>query len=379
MLKRLLTIAVTLALCLTYTACSEDSSSSKDSSSKADSSVVDSSVPDSSAADSSEPDSSVPDSSEPESSVPDSSEPESSVPDSSEPDAPTEEESDITPAMWTATTKSGETIYFLGSMHALSDDCYPLPDEIWDAYNSADALAVECDIITAAQDMELQLEMVMGMMYEDGSKIQDHIEPELYDNMKSLLDEKGMYLSLYEVYNPIMWSTLVEEAMMQDAGLKSELGIDGILIQKAHDENKTLIELETVESQMDILYGQPDELNAFMLEGSVMYFEDQVELLKEMYECWKKGDLEGLMAIDEAEIEDEDAEEIPADLQKMIDDYNYQLMDARNAGMVEKAIEMLEGDQSVFYVVGAAHFGGETGLLEQLEKAGYTLERVQYN
>lgn len=378
MLKRLLTIAVTLALCLTYTACSEDSSSSKDSSSKADSSVADSSVPDSSAADSSEPESSVPDSSEPESSVPDSSEPESSVPDSSEPDVPTEEESDITPAMWTATTKNGQTIYFLGSMHALGDECYPLPDEIWDAYNSADALAVECDIITAAQDMELQFDMVLGMMYQDGTKIQDHIDAELFENMKSLLDEKGAYMSLYEVYNPIMWSTLIEDTMMKDAGLKSELGIDGILIQKAHDDKKTLIELETVKSQMDILYGQPDELNEYMLEGSVMYYEDQVELLKEMYECWKKGDLEGLMAIDETEIEDEDAEEIPADLQKMIDDYNYQLMDARNAGMVQKAIDMLEGDQSIFYVVGAAHFGGETGLIEQLEKAGYTLERVEY-
>lgn len=359
MIKNLLALTLSAVLCLTLVSCTEGNPSSDDSSSKAESSSVTDS-------------SSVADSS-----VPDSSKPDSSVSDSSEPDTPTEEESDITPAMWTATTKGGQTIYFLGSMHALGDDCYPLPDEIRSAYTNADALAVECDIVTFSQDMQTQLELVYKMIYEDGTKIQEHISPELYENMKSLLEEHNMYMSLYEVYNPIMWSTLVESAMIEQAGLKSELGIDSALITKAHEDGKTLIELETAQSQVDILYGQPDELNEYMLESSVMYFEDQVELLKDMYECWKEGDLDGLMAINEAEVEDD--EEISDELMQMIEDYNYQLIDKRNEGMVEKAIEMLEGDKSVFYVVGAAHFGGETGLINKLTEAGYTLERVEYN
>jgi uncharacterized protein YbaP (TraB family) len=32
----------------------------------------------------------------------------------------------------------------------------------------------------------------------------------------------------------------------------------------------------------------------------------------------------------------------------------------------------------VFYVVGAAHYAGEGGIIDLLEKDGYTAERVQY-
>ncbi len=374
-MKRLLGMAaLTAALILTFVACSGDD----DSSSKADSSssVSDSSsVIDSSSAEDS--------SSASDSSVEDSS----STEDSSQGGSfgiTQKEESDITPAMWTATTKTGKTVYFLGSMHALSDDCYPLPDEVLNAYNSADALAVECDIVAYASDFEAQMNDIQQMLYLDGTSISDHIDADLYENMKQILEGVGIYNEAYDMYNEIMWTSLVQMAMMEDAGLDSELGIDNVLLKKAHNDGKKIIEIESVELQNAVLYGQPQELNMYMLEGSVYYYEDQIDLLKEMYEAWKSGDLEKLMELDSAELETEEdveveLEEISPELQEMIDNYNKALMDDRNVGMIDTAIEMLEGDESIFYVVGAAHFGGETGLLKGLEDAGYALTPVIYD
>lgn len=387
MFKKFLAIIVTVTMSLSLVACAEDSSSSKKDSSVADSSVVDSSVADSSVVDSSEPDSSVVDSSQPDSSVVDSSEPDSSEPDSSEPDSssgsfgpPVAEESAITPPMWKVTSDNGAVIYFLGSMHALSKECYPFPDEILEAFDSSDSLAVEIDIITYSSDMQAQMNTVAKMMYTDGTTIVDHIDAELYESAKAILEEKGLYSNLYDVYNPLMWSSFIELAMMQDAGLDSEYGIDNQLLKKAHKENKPIIELETPQLQEDILYGQPEEFNIYMLESSVYYYEDQVELLKDMYDAWKLGDLDALMAEEEVEPEEgAEEEEISEELLQIIEEYNYQLMDERNAGMIAKAIEMLENGDKVFYVVGAAHYHGETGIIKGLEDAGYTVEPVVFD
>ncbi|MBQ4094949.1 MAG: TraB/GumN family protein [Oscillospiraceae bacterium] len=379
MLKKLLGVVISLSLCLVFAACTEKESSSKaDSSSKTDSSSV---VDSSSVADSSQPDSSQTDSSEP-----DSSEPESSVPDSSDSESsggsfgpPVKEEAKITPPMWKVESESGAVIYFLGSMHALAQDSYPLPDEIIDAFNNSDSLAVECDIVAYASDMDKQMESIMNFMYIDGTTIKDHIDAELYDSAKAILEDAGLYNEAYEVYNTIMWSSLIDMAMMEDAGLNSDLGIDNQLLKKAHGEGKDIIEIETIEMQEAILYGQPEEFNLYMLEGSVYYYEDQVAVLKDMYEAWKIGDLDAIMATDEESEEIPEEEEISDELLAMIEDYNYKLMDERNVGMIDKAVEMLENGDKVFYVVGAAHYYGDTGILKGLEDAGYTVEPVVFD
>lgn len=373
MLKKLLALTISAAICLSFAGCSEDGSSSDGSSQPGESSVSDSSsLPEES---SSAPDSS----SQPEesSSIPDSS---SKPEDSSDPEVvpPPAETSDITPAMWKVESNGG-TVYFLGSMHALDESCYPLPDEITNAYEASDSLAVECDIITYGKDMQAQIDLASKMVYSDGTTIADHIDPELYESAKQLLTDAKLYNALYDYYNELMWAQLVEMAMMEEAGLDSTLGLDSVLLTKALEEGKDIIEIESVDFQMGILYGQPEELNKFMLECDVYYYEDQCEALTELFKAWCAGDVEAIAASEEDEdTEDGEEIEISEELQAMIDEYNKQLMDDRNAGMITKAIEMLENGDNVLYVVGAAHFVGDTGIIKGLEDAGYTVERIEY-
>ncbi len=366
MLKKLLALSISAAICLSFAGCSEDGSSSDSSSQSGESSVSDnSSQPEES---SSSPDSSSqPDES---SSAPDSSS------DSEAVTPPTAEPADITPAMWKVESNGG-TVYFLGSMHALDESCYPLPDEITNAYEVSDSLAVECDIITYGNDMQAQMNLLSKMVYSDGTTIADHIDPDLYESAKQLLTDAKLYNSLYDYYNELMWAQLVEMAMMEEAGLDSTLGIDSVLLTKALEEGKDIIEIESVDFQMGILYGQPEELNKFMLECDVYYYEDQCEALTELFKAWCAGDVDAIAASEEDTGDGEEIE-ISDELQAMIDEYNKQLMDDRNAGMITKAIEMLENGDNVFYVVGAAHFVGDTGIIKGLEDAGYTVERVEY-
>ena len=46
--------------------------------------------------------------------------------------------------------------------------------------------------------------------------------------------------------------------------------------------------------------------------------------------------------------------------------------------LIKAAKEYLEGDDTVFFAVGLAHLLGETGLVDALREAGYTVELVEY-
>lgn len=360
MFKKLLSGILALTMCLSFAGCSErEDSSSADTSSDLTSEA---SAPESS--DSAESD-------DPSSDGPSSD-------DSSVPDKPDEADG-ITPAMWKASGKDGTPIYFLGSMHALNSDCYPLPSEIMDAYNSSDSLAVECDIYAYQKDFDAQAQLVMNMMYIDGTTIADHIDPDLYASAKQILSDAGLYMALYDYYNVIMWQSLVEMAMIDETGLASEYGIDMNLLTMAHKEGKNIIEIESVDFQNELLYTQPEELNVYMLETAVYYYEDQCEELLKTFEAWCAGTFGEYME-NEEEVDPDDYEdiEISDELLAMIENYNKALIDDRNKGMAEKAVEMLENGESVFYVVGAAHFYGDTGIIKLLEDAGYTLEPVEY-
>lgn len=352
MVKRLIAMLLSAAMCFAAAGCSESSSSS----SKAESSSL------------AEESSSLPEES---SSLPEES---SSEPDSSSVQSPDVNTSDITPAMWKVESNGG-TVYFLGSMHALNDSCYPLPKEITDAYENSDSLAVECDIYAYMDDIDSQMELAQNLIYSDGTTIKDNIDADLYDSAKQLLADRNLYNTLYDLYKPIMWAQLVELAMMEDVGINSDLGIDMQLLTQAHEEGKNIIEIESVELQNNILYNQPDELYDFMLETDVYYYEDNCEELAEMFEAWCTGDVEKL---GEEEVDDDLEIEISDELEAIIENYNKQLMDDRNAGMIEKAKQMLENGDNVFYVVGAAHFIGDTGIIKGLEDAGYKVERIEY-
>ena len=75
---------------------------------------------------------------------------------------------------------------------------------------------------------------------------------------------------------------------------------------------------------------------------------------------------------------DEDDELTPEE-QALVDEYNYAMMEKRNAQMVEKAKEYLASGDTVFFAVGTAHLVDEDGLLVCLREAGYTVERVTYS
>ena len=306
----------------------------------------------------------------------------SSETDASSAEEPALTEQGVTPLMWELTTGSGSKVIFMGSMHALKDEVYPLPERIMNAYNSSDVLAVECDVITAADDFSLAMKQMKEMYYDDGTVFQDHLSPEVAESFAKYAESCGYDVNNYSPCKLWVISSLAEEMSMRETKLKSDLGIDKNLLQMAHDDGKEIFEVESAEFQTDLLMNMPEDILEMMLASYTLENKEAlIQSLEDTYTAWKTGDRQFFEDSNDIEKHIEMQEELGVTVtdeeKELFEEYNRIMLYDRNEGMKEKAEELIKSGKNVFFVVGAAHFVGEKGLLRLLEKDGYTLTQVQ--
>jgi uncharacterized protein YbaP (TraB family) len=95
--------------------------------------------------------------------------------------------------------------------------------------------------------------------------------------------------------------------------------------------------------------------------------------VQELYELWCQGDEAALTAAIFPATDDLTEEELA-----LYNEYNSIMITQRNATMLSAAISQLESGSTTFYAVGLAHVLGESGLVDGLRNAGYTVELVSY-
>lgn len=289
--------------------------------------------------------------------------------------APTDE---ITPAMWKVTDSSGNYIYMMGSIHAGDEAVDHMPGYFETIYAKCDAIAVEADITVATSDLSLSMEILKSMKYDDDTKIYDHIPKETYDNAVAILKENNLYINLYDNYNASLWSSLMESAALKQSGLDTNKGVDSTIIKRAKNDGKEVLEVESIQFQLDLLNSISDELNALLLEQYTYEgaFDRQVEAVKQLYSHWKTGTLNE-ENINGEDISDQAAEvSLTEEQQKLLEDYNNNLLVERNKGMADKAEEYMNSDQVVLLIVGAAHFYGDDGILQLMKDKGCTVTPI---
>src|SRR2546423_54080 len=80
--------------------------------------------------------------------------------------------------LWRATDRSGRVVYLAGSIHALSDDFYPLSAAFENAYKESNTLVEEIDLGEGLASNPLQL--LQGAMLQPPATLQKVLAPETY-------------------------------------------------------------------------------------------------------------------------------------------------------------------------------------------------------
>lgn len=283
------------------------------------------------------------------------------------------QDSQSTPLLYRVTDANGNVLWLFGSIHVGREDFYPLPSYVLNAFEGADSLAVELDLVAFEKDIGQQMKALTALVYTDGSTIKDHIPQELYEKAVGVLRENGAYMSAMDMYCPAFWGTMIDSLLLTEGG-DADLGIDKHLINLAYEAEKEILEIESAELQYKMLADFDDDIQLMLLASAVNGYENKDEAIADLdmlMDLWASGDegafTEYLNSSDSTMTEEE---------KEIYGRYTYAMITARNLTMADYAEQALASGKEVFICVGAAHIVGQGALVELLTQRGYTVERV---
>ena len=296
-----------------------------------------------------------------------------------------EPENKATPLFYKVTGKDGQQMWLFGTIHVGDERTAYLPQEIRDAFEGSDALALECDTKKFDEQVEKDEKLAEKVsklyFYTDGKEhIKKAMSEEDYALALKYLKAVGGNNSNMPYAKPYVWSNTIEQFYLRQGNqLHRDQGVEERLTAWAKELGKEIREIESSMEQIKMLTGFSQDLQLWMLEDILEmdgkeYWEDTAAL----YELWCVGNEEDLRKEIANEWGDMTEEE-KAKYQPLMDEYYKHMSTDRNEGMLKTAIEYLESGDVVFYAVGLAHLlDSNNGLVDTLQQAGYTVELVQF-
>ncbi|NJL75980.1 MAG: TraB/GumN family protein [Saprospiraceae bacterium] len=135
------------------------------------------------------------------------------------------------------------------------------------------------------------------------------------------------------------------------------------LMNNAKKQKKPISGLETMEFQMGLFDSIPYDVQAQMLVESIKVGSSGGDDLEEMTKIYKSQDIEAMQSMMSSDTEG-------------IGRYEELLLTKRNENWIPKMKTQMK-DKAVFFAVGAGHLGGKKGVIQLLEKEGYTLTPIK--
>ena len=293
-----------------------------------------------------------------------------------------EPEEKATPVFYEVTDENGAKLWLFGTIHIGEDRTAYLPQAIYDAFDAADALAVEFDDAAFEEqienDPELLQKVAEAYYYTDKTQISDHLEEDVYDAAVRFMKIIGQYNTQAEYLRPFVWGNAIENFYRaQGRRLTPSKGADHRLMDRARAQEKEILNVESGEAQVGMMAGYSDKLQQLLLEEAMGTTRTEyLDGINELYELWCGGDeaalIERLAAADEEELSELTDEE-----KELYEEYHSAMETSRNADMLEVAKGYLDSGKTVFFAVGLAHLLGDGGLVQALRDAGYTVTLIQ--
>ena len=252
--------------------------------------------------------------------------------------------------------------YILGTHHfaplTVLDSLSVLPD----ALKNCDRLYGELDM-AAMSSPESMMMMQQALIAPTDSTLDKVLSPAQLDSVKAALDPlTGGQIPMEMLYpmKPAALSTQIAAmmAMQLFPDLNPMEGLDMTMQDRAKALGKPVGGLETMEFQMNALYGTPIADQAESLMKTIGDMDGEKRRAVALANSYLAHDLDSILKL--MMEEDGDAE-----------DYE-RLIFSRNDNWVKILTEEMP-EASLMVVVGAGHLPGERGVLEQLRKAGYTV------
>jgi len=262
--------------------------------------------------------------------------------------------------LWKVESKQN-TVYLLGSIHALQQKHYPLSPTIYNAFNQCGTIMFEVDLGELFSPMS-QLQLLTKGLYITGDTLKTVLSPDQYETAKVLMAERGHNIEDFHRMKPWMAASAVTALELQKIGFDGEFGVDRHIFEKAQESKVDIEGLESVEYQLGLFENLPLRVQEYFLIQSLEDLEDIENRIQAIVKAWEGGQVKELEAL----------------LAGMKDypELYQSLVVTRNQNWLPQIEQRLQKRGPVFVVVGALHLLGEEGILAALGKKGYRVEQM---
>ncbi|KAF7768961.1 hypothetical protein PCIT_a3497 [Pseudoalteromonas citrea] len=260
--------------------------------------------------------------------------------------------------------KAGVTSYLLGTVHVGDHSMEGLSQRITSAIDATNALVVEVNI-NALSPSEIQRRSAPFMLLTPPKSLKNQISAYNYTRLTNYLAKKNISIDLFSQFAP--WAVMVTILQMeyQKLGFKDDFGIDKQAIQYAQSKAMPIIELETLEQQLE-MFNHLSTQGDHMLTETFKQMGDIEHYFLDLIRAWKEGDMTTLSKYYRLSFDDSEYGQFS---EKVM------LVERNNNWIKQLASQLVK--QPLFIAVGALHLPEKHGLLIQLKQQGFTVKKMQ--
>jgi uncharacterized protein YbaP (TraB family) len=259
--------------------------------------------------------------------------------------------------------------YLFGTHHLVQLSYLENIDGVEEAFMATEQTVGEVDMNNMG---EMQMQLMMASIMPDGESYQDLMNEDDRALLDATLQEYvGAGLSQFGQMKPAMLNTLLSVMMYKKFYPSEEdgLSMDEYFQKKANGLTRPTLGLETVQDQIDVLFGsQSIERQAESLLCTIKNIDYGKKQMDKLMTAYYAQDLTAMAKL----YEEDDADNPCPSTQEEKDELNKE----RNQVWMEKLPEMMS-NKSSFIAVGCLHLVGQDGLINQLRNAGYKVEAVK--
>jgi uncharacterized protein len=184
--------------------------------------------------------------------------------------------------------------------------------------------------------------------------------------MKEYVESDGRKLGPYIEFKPWIVTLQMQAYNSKKFGYDAEWGIDNHFIERANFDEKEILELETMEDQMQLLAKDDKQYQDDLLRHTIDSMSSFESEMRNIFIYWRNGDVEKLETL------------LFSDIRKdKVSKSMYEVFFAqRNYKMTRKIMNYLKTKKTYFVVVGSGHIIGEVGIVNLLKIGGYKIEQL---
>ena len=270
--------------------------------------------------------------------------------------------------IWKVEKEGYETGYVFGTFHISDPRVLEIPDAAEEAFVSAKIAAFEYDHENDERpDSEDRIKL------PEGTSLISLIGAGPYGKLKNIIRDRtgGSRIPRNDVKPWIFWDSLGgARGTFYTADEESDPNrpvLDEWLQQRAFDEGKRVVGLETLEEGFVKYNSIPLDLQTDLLIGTLDHYHMR-RAGAPVVQHYLDGDLGMLEALWQ--------EGLGWYTPEVAKELDFRIVTNRNRIMVERTLPLLE-EGTTFVAVGAGHLAGDEGILRLFEQEGFTVTRLQ--